>query len=95
MREYEGINAHINMTAVISFLRTSSETKVATANVLAAWLDINPYIPPLYPLTTCTIYIISGSCAGRKRMKYGLQKPEENWSARVMLKAIMASISSP
>ena len=32
---------------VIQQLRMSKATKVATANVLAAWLDINPYAPPL------------------------------------------------
>lgn len=47
IREKDGISAHIYIMTVIQQLRMSKATKVATANVLAAWLDINPYAPPV------------------------------------------------
>lgn len=65
----------------------TNDKKTATAKVLAAWLEMKPYLPPRYSLTVSIRYMSSGSCVGLKRAKNGLQKPEDIWSAITMTRA--------
>ena len=55
-------------------------TSSATLNELAAWLDVKPNRPPVYPLTRCSAEAMSGLCDGRKRSTVCLMSPDEIWS---------------
>ena len=47
MREKAFREAQTNNEPANDQLLIIKETKTATPNVLAAWLEVNPYIPPL------------------------------------------------
>ena len=60
-----------------SLFLNNNDEKIATPNAFAAWLDINPYLPPKYPFTVVTNCENSGSCVGLNLSNNGLHIPED------------------
>lgn len=70
MREYELRVAQKMSMKVSDLFLNNSERNTVSAKVLAAWLEIKPNRPPLYPFTMSTIYNI-WVLRGAKTMKIG------------------------
>lgn len=64
MREYELRVAQKMSMKVSDLFLNNSERNTVSAKVLAAWLEIKPNRPPLYPFTMSTIYRYLGLAWG-------------------------------
>jgi len=78
-----------NTVSLVRFTRNIAKNAILQA--LAEWEDGNPYLPPRYPNTTCTIGEIGLSgLLGRMRPIIGLRRVEAVWSQM----NIMATMTS-
>ena len=72
MREYELRVAQKMSMKVSDLFLNNSERNTVSAKVLAAWLEIKPNRPPLYPFTMSIYYIHDiWVLRGAKTMKIG------------------------
>ena len=95
IRLYDKINAHANISQVNTLSLNRSDSSIATPNELAAWLDTNPYFPPMYPFTVCTIDISSSVRDGRNRSTACFIIPEAIWSHSVIVIAKNSNAATP